>query len=106
MRPFITIITPTYNRKELLEAAILSVRNQDTTLPFEYEHIIIDDGSTDGTEDYIKEYISDKENHIIYRYQENGGVGKARNHALSIMNGKSDYLIFLDSDDELKLDLI
>ncbi len=99
--PFVTIIIPTYNRKELLEMAILSVLNQSHEIPFEYEIIIIDDGSRDGTEGYIKKYIEDPQCHITFRYQENGGVGKARNHGISLMNKKSDYLIFLDSDDEL-----
>lgn len=106
MTPFISIITPTYNRKDLLEKAILSVKNQDRTLPFEYEHIIIDDGSTDGTKEFIQKYSNDQEYHIIYRYQENGGVGKARNHALSLINKESTYTLFLDSDDEIKADLI
>jgi glycosyltransferase involved in cell wall biosynthesis len=54
----------------------------------------------------IRTYIDNPEYHITYRYQENGWVGKARNHGLSLMNEKSDYLIFLDSDDELVPDLI
>lgn len=104
--PLITIIIPTYNRKELLKKALLSVYNQTRDISFEYELIIIDDGSIDGTEDFIKEYIENPEYRITYRYQENWGVGKARNHGLSIMSPESDYLIFLDSDDELKKDLI
>jgi glycosyltransferase involved in cell wall biosynthesis len=42
-KPFITIITPTYNRKELLEKAILSVINQKNDVPFDWEMIITDD---------------------------------------------------------------
>ncbi len=104
--PLITIIIPTYNRKELLEKAVLSVLNQKQDISFEFEIIIIDDGSQDGTEEYIKKYVDKSEYHITYRYQENGWVGKARNHGLSLMNKESDYLIFLDSDDELVPDLI
>lgn len=106
MIPFVTIIIPTYNRKELLEKAVLSVLSQKQDIAFEYEIIIIDDGSRDGTENFIKDLVNDPANHITYRYQENGGVGKARNHGLSLMNPKSDYLIFLDSDDELFEDII
>ena len=72
--PLVTIIIPTYNRKELLEKAVLSVLVQKSNILFEYEIIIIDDGSTDGTEEHIRKYVEDPENHIIYRYQENGGV--------------------------------
>lgn len=104
--PFITIIIPTYNRKELLEKAVLSVLSQDQSCPFEYEIIIIDDGSGDGTEDYMQQHITNPHSHITYRYQKNGGVGSARNHGISLMNQESDYLIFLDSDDELRPSLM
>jgi glycosyltransferase involved in cell wall biosynthesis len=74
----ISIITPTYNRKELLEKAILSVINQKQGIHFDWEMIIIDDGSTDNTREYIQKYLDTYLN-IHYIYQENSGVGKARN---------------------------
>lgn len=101
----ITIITPTYNRKELLGKAILSVINQRMDIPFQWELIIVDDGSKDGTYEYIEKYLIQYPNNIQYIYQENAGVGKARNTGLSVMSKKSNYIIFLDSDDELKTDL-
>jgi glycosyltransferase involved in cell wall biosynthesis len=45
--PVISVVIPTYNRKELLEKAILSVINQKKDIPFERELIIVDDGGTD-----------------------------------------------------------
>lgn len=45
--PLISIITPTYNRKELLEKAILSVVHQKKDIPYQREMLITDDGSTD-----------------------------------------------------------
>lgn len=105
MIPLITIITPTYNRKELLEQTILSVTRQNQSIPFDWELIIVDDGSTDNTEAYIKEYLESYQN-IQYVYQENSWVGKARNVWLDLMNKKSDYVTFLDSDDELTPDCI
>ncbi|MBP6085900.1 glycosyltransferase family 2 protein [Patescibacteria group bacterium] len=69
----ITIITPTYNRKSLVKKAILSVVAQSQETPFKREMIIVDDGSTDGTEQYIQEYI-ESHDAITYIYQENAGV--------------------------------
>ncbi len=103
--PLITIITPTYNRKYLLEKAIISVINQKQEIPFVWELIIVDDWSTDQTKDYIQKYLNDNIN-IKYFYQDNSWVGKARNVWLDNTNKKSDYLIFLDSDDELIYDCI
>lgn len=103
--PLITIITPTYNRKELLEKAILSVINQKKDIPFDWEMIITDDWSKDWTKKYIQQYINNYPN-IKYFYQENAGVGKARNTCLDHMSKDSDYTILLDSDDEFKPDLI
>lgn len=105
-KPFVTIITPTYNRAQLLEAAILSVVNQKTKIPFDWEMIITDDWSTDWTKAYIQKYLDAYPNNIQYFYQENAGVGKARNTCLSHMYKHSDYTILLDSDDEIKADLI
>ncbi len=105
MSPLVTIIIPTYNRKELLEKAILSVVQQSQEIPFAWELIIIDDGSKDGTEEYVKHFTKEYPN-ISYAYQENAWVWKARNNGLSRMSDKSDYLVFLDSDDELMPELI
>lgn len=71
--PFFTIITPTFNRKKLLENTILSVLHQKKDIPFEWEHIIVDDGSTDGTEEYIRKYLIENTN-VSYTYQQNSGV--------------------------------
>lgn len=103
--PFITIITPTYNRKELLEKAILSVLNQKKDIPYEWEMLIIDDWSNDWTKEYIQKYLDKYIDNIKYFYQENSWVWKARNAWINNINKNSDYLIFLDSDDELKIDL-
>ncbi len=104
--PLVSFITPTYNRKELLEKAILSVIHQKQNIPFEREMIIVDDWSKDWTEFFIQKYLDKYQDNIKYFYQENGGVGKARNLWLDNMSKNSDYLIFLDSDDELIDDCI
>ena len=72
--PLITIIIPTYNRKELLEKAILSVINQKKDISFDRELIIVDDGSQDDTKAYIQKYLDTYPQHIQYYYQENAGT--------------------------------
>lgn len=105
--PFITIITPTYNRADLLDYAILSVINQKHTIPFDWEMIIVDDWSTDDTAQLVKKYVKKYPQNIQYYYQKNSWIpGVWRNTALDHMNKKSDYVIFLDSDDELMIDCI
>lgn len=92
-KPFFSIITPTYNRVSFLEEMIASVAAQTFQ---NYEHIIVDDGSTDETEQLISGL---KENHpqIVYIKQENKGRSVARN--VGIEAAKGEYVCFLDSDD-------
>ena len=92
-QPFFSIIIPTYNREDLVIPAIKSVRNQ----VFEdWELLIIDDGSTDGTKDKVSSYTNiDKR--IKYHYQTNAGRSSARNKGITLSNGK--FICFLDSDD-------
>lgn len=85
-----SVIIPTFNRLRFLEACITSVKVQ-TLQP--HEIIVIDDGSTDGTDEWLKSQHPDV--HVIL--QKNGGPGAARNRGASIASG--DYLSFLDSDD-------
>ena len=87
----ISVIIPTFNRKKILGRAIQSVINQSLQ-PFEV--IIIDDGSNDGTKDWVKENFQD----IRYIYQNNQGVSSARNKGIKYAYG--DWIAFLDSDDE------
>ena len=87
----ISVIIPTYNRKKTLARAIQSVINQSLS-PFEI--LIIDDGSNDGTQEWVKENFQS----IKYIYQNNRGVSSARN--IGIENANGDWVAFLDSDDE------
>ncbi len=90
----ISVIIPTYNRKNFLKIAVESVLNQTYK---NFELIIVDDGSTDDTENLIKSYNDER---IIYWYQKNRGASAARNTGISIANGY--YIAFLDSDDRWK----
>ena len=86
-----SIIVPTYNRKEYISKCIESVLNQTYD---NFELIIVDDGSTDNTEDIIKSYTDKR---IKYYKNQNHGIGYSRNYGINKAVG--DYLIFLDSDD-------
>ncbi len=87
----ISVIIPTFNRKKTLGRAIQSVFNQ-SLWPFEV--LIIDDGSNDGTKEWVKENFQD----IKFIYQNNRGVSSARNKGIKYASG--DWIAFLDSDDE------
>ena len=91
--PFFSIITPTYNRAVFLEEMIASVAAQTFQ---NFEHIIVDDGSTDETEKLLTELIKQHPK-IVYIKQENKGRSVARN--LGIDAAKGEYVCFLDSDD-------
>ena len=84
----ISVIIPTYNRADFILKAIKSVQNQSLHVK---QIIVIDDGSTDGTKELLK-----NEN-LTYIYQKNSGVSSARN--LGIKEAKYEWLAFLDSDD-------
>ena len=70
----VSVIIPTYNREATLKRAILSVIRQTYT---NWELIIVDDGSTDGTEELVHNFISEKIHYI--KSEVNQGVSKARN---------------------------
>ena len=90
--PFISVILPTYNRNVLLDRAIESVLSQTFT---DYELIVVDDGSTDGTERLVR--LSSSK--VLYtRLDENGGVSRARNRGVRSSLGT--WIAFLDSDDQ------
>ena len=87
----ISVIIPTFNRKKTLKRAIQSVLMQSYT---PYEIIVIDDGSDDGT----KEWLKDNYPNVKYIYQMNSGVSSARNKGIKFARG--DWIALLDSDDE------
>lgn len=90
MTPLVSVIIPTYNRAKFVVEAIESVLNQSFQ---NYELIVVDDGSSDGTRQALQPYLSI----IKYIYQENAGVSAARN--TGIRAAKGEWLAFLDSDD-------
>jgi glycosyltransferase involved in cell wall biosynthesis len=94
MRDFrFSIIIPTYNRGERIKNTLLSALNQDYE---NYEVIVVDDGSTDNTEEVIKAFTNPK---LSCYKKKNAERATARNYGAD--RAKGDYITFLDSDDIL-----
>ena len=88
----VSVVMPVYNQKEeFLREAIESILNQTFT---DYELIIINDGSTNNSEEVILSYSDDR---IVYIKQENQGVARSLNNGIEIANGE--YIARMDSDD-------
>lgn len=87
----VSVIVPTYNRRETIQAAVASVQRQTFA---DWELIVVDDGSTDDTAALI-EGIDPR---LVLIRQKNQGVNAARNAAMLRARGR--YIAFLDSDDE------
>lgn len=90
--PRVSVIMPAYNQERFVGAAIASVLAQTFV---DYELILIDDGSTDGTGEIVHSFAWDKR--IVPVSQENRGVSAARNRGLEMARGH--YAAFLDADD-------
>jgi len=95
--PIVTIITPTKNRLNLLRETISSVQAQTFT---NWEHLIIDDGSDDGSQEMVEQIsVIDPRVRLIRRQGDLAGANVCRN--LGIKESRSEFCIFLDSDDLL-----
>ena len=91
-----TIVIPVFNVIEYLSQCVQSVLSQEF---YNYEIILVDDGSTDGSGERCDE-LARHDNRIRVIHQENQGLSAARNTGICAAGGK--YVIFLDSDDYWK----
>lgn len=95
MKPFISVVIPTYNRKDILKRCLEHLLSQN--YPFDrYEIIVIDDGSADGTQNVVMNTAITSPARIIYFKQINKGHGKARN--MGIEKSSGEIVLFLDDD--------
>lgn len=100
VNPLVSIVIPVYNSEKYIEETILSVQNQQY---INFECIILNDGSTDGSSEIIKRRISDDARFSFFE-QANKGLSASRNILIDKSNGK--YIQFLDSDDVLSTNKI
>jgi len=92
-KPTVSVIIPTYNREQLIARSLKSVLSQTYQ---DFEIIIVDDGSTDNTEEVVSSFNDDRIRYI--RHEENKGEAAARNTGIKAARG--DYIAYQDSDDE------
>ena len=97
----ITVLTPTYNRAHLLPRLFESLKNQTC---YDFEWLIIDDGSSDNTKEVVDNFILNSSFPIIYKYKENGGKHTALNYSYQFIT--SALIFIVDSDDYLTADAI
>ena len=96
----ISFIIPTYNSANTIKRAIESILNQNANI--RYEIIVVDDGSSDNTEEVLKVYENNQK--IKFYKKANSGVADTRNYGVSKATG--DYIIFVDSDDYISENLL
>ncbi|MDY4077588.1 MAG: glycosyltransferase family 2 protein [Clostridium sp.] len=100
MNELISIVVPVYNVEKYLKKCIDSIINQTYK---NLEIILVNDGSTDNSGKICDEYVL-KDNRIKVIHKKNEGLSSARNLGIDISNGE--YIIFVDSDDWIKKDMI
>lgn len=93
--PFVSVIIPTFNRREKCRRAIESVQNQTFQ---NFELIVVDDGSTDGINENIIAGKDKKGQYFYIQLSNNLGVSRARN--LGVAQARGEWIAFLDSDDQ------
>lgn len=91
----ISVVIPAYNRKEELKNCLESLFRQKHSKD-KFEIIVVDDGSTDGTEEYIAQIKGNSKPNVVYLKQKNQGAAVARN--TGVKNSRGDYVAFIDSD--------
>ncbi|MFB2119330.1 glycosyltransferase family 2 protein [Parapedobacter sp. 2B3] len=94
--PYVTVFTPAYNRGAYLGLLHESLKRQDFR---DFEWVIVDDGSTDGTGDAVAGFIAENDIDIHYYYQQNAGKHVAVNKGVQVAKGELFFTV--DSDDTL-----
>ena len=100
MNPIVSVIIPVYNTEKYLNKCLVSVVNQTYR---NFELIIIDDGSTDGSQKICDDFAV-QDDRITVIHQNNSGVSSARNVGIKV--AKAEWIMFVDSDDVLELNAL
>ncbi len=101
--PSLSVIIPTYNREKVLARALEGYLAQSSSQII-YELLVVDDGSTDGTESMVREFSARSPFPIRYLRQSNKGPAAARN--FGIREARSSLVLFTDSDIVPERDLV
>src|SRR6267378_524730 len=88
---YFSVVIPTYNRLDML-LRVLDALERQADAP-EFEVIVVDDGSTDGTASTVAKRAGDR---LLFRSQPNGGPGNARNHGVTLASGR--VVVFIGDD--------
>ncbi len=96
MTPFFSLILPVYNVKAYLQRCVQSILSQSFS---DYEVILVDDGSTDGSGE-LCDMLAEQDKKISVVHKENGGLSSARNAGMAKARGS--YIWFIDSDDRIE----
>lgn len=99
--PIFTVFIPSYNRAHTIGRALDSIRRQTVS---DYEILVVDDGSSDGTGEIVRAWAADSNAEVRYVFQENGGKHAAHNHGVALARGQ--LFMVLDSDDQLLPDCL
>ena len=97
---FFSIIVPIFNSQSFIKKCIESIKQQTFT---DFECLLINDGSTDNSENIINKEINNDSRFILIN-KKNNGVSSARNYGLNIAKG--DFIVFIDSDDWIEPNLL
>lgn len=93
---FFSVVIPTYNRRQILEKCLKALENQDYRPPVaDYEVVVVDDGSTDGTLEWLETQARDFP-HVRPYARDHQGPAAARN--FGVERARGDIIIFIDSD--------
>ena len=101
MKNLISVVVTSYNHEKYIEQCLRSIFNQSYR---NIELIVLDDGSTDGSNQIIRNVLKDSPFETSFESHDNLGIVKNRNMGLGLING--DYLLFVDSDNYLDMDYI
>lgn len=96
MKPKVSVITPAYNRKDLIPRTVASVLDQSLA---DIEYLVVDDGSEDGTREWLGSH-SDSRLRLL-GHPGNTNKGQAASINLGLAEARGDYIVIIDSDDLL-----
>jgi glycosyltransferase involved in cell wall biosynthesis len=94
----VTVVTPVFNGADHIRATLDSVRAQTFG---DFEHIVVDDGSTDGSADIVRAAAAE-DPRVRLVQQPNAGLSAARNTGVAHADGSNEFILFLDDDDLLR----